>query len=166
MSTEMFRGKVVSGIQWATTHGNWERMVCAHEDELSEIHEFEPGTLNVDLVIPEEWHPPRDEELRLAARRKGVQLGDQYKKGADFLKCGNYVHPDLIVIEINGKSLEGFIYYAGSPHSFDANGEPRQIQRRRLEILSKENLRERLGLTDVTHKTDVEVMIRVRSTEA
>ncbi len=106
---------VVSGVGWSTIHKNWPRLVKAHAVDILGLEAFPPGSLNVQL--DEEWTPPRDLELIIAGHNRGPCLGDDNSAGADFLRNGNYVHPDLRVVEINGVTISGFLI-SRSPRDF------------------------------------------------
>lgn len=161
LSTITLRGEVISGQSWATLHGNWPRMCRAHEDELSDIWEYFEGTLNIALTDPRTWSPPRDDELRTKAREKGLQFGNDNDRGADFLRFGNYIHPDLEVTTIDGISVSGRVYYAGSLRGFTDDGRPLPIVRDRVEILSRDHLRDRLDMKDTNSRYPVSVVIKL-----
>ena len=162
MSLKIFRGVVSRGVGWATIHKNWDRLVNAHCDELPDIGQYVPGSLNIILTDPPAWQPPRDDELRGIARRKGVKLKLEYSLGGDFLYFGNYVHPDLRVIRINGIAVDGVLYYAGSQTAFGSDGLPQPIARDRIEILSKARLRKLLGMEDdsIGYEVVVETLLQ------
>ena len=166
MATITLRGTVKKGCGWATRHGNWQRMLVAHKDELPDIEDYVEGTFNIHLTDPPEWRPPDDEQLRLAARKRGHRVGGDKNipAGGDFLLCGNYVHPRLKVIALNGRAVEGRIYYAGIKPAEWPWGDfrlPQPTPRRRVEVLSKVNLRRLLGLLDEDKKYDVSVTIEI-----
>jgi hypothetical protein len=155
-------GLVKSGVGWATKHNNWPRMVLAHQDELPDIADFVQGTLNVTLTDPTQWIPPDDDYHRTASRSKGIRLKRDPKMGGDFLFFGNYIHPTIRVIEINGIAIDGLVYYAGSDKGFTGAGDPLPVGRLRVEIISKTKLRELLGMQDTIAAHPVELVISVQ----
>ena len=139
---------------------NWQRMVNAHGTlfgDLPNISGFIQGTYNVILDTP--WAPPDDDMGRTNAHNVGVTNSGQINNGADFLEKGNYVHPDINILSINGILVQaGKLYYAGSPTSFSTPGIPGTITRNYLEILSTEDLE---TLTGTSGGESVTVIIRI-----
>jgi len=78
-------------------------MVKGLSEEFPEMNAFFPGTLNINLVEPPDWPPPRDSELRLAAHHQGHR--------STLLRNGNYLHPQLRIVSINGLLVDGRVYY-------------------------------------------------------
>lgn len=121
---------------------NWQRMVNAHGTlfgDLPSISEFVQGTYNV--ILDSTWTPPDDDKYRTNAYNVGVANSGGINNGTDFLEKGNYVHPDITILSINGfPVLVGKLYYAGSPTSFSTPGVPGAITRNYLEILSTQDL--------------------------
>lgn len=78
----------------------------------------------------------------MQAHQDGVDRelsGEGADKGTDFLKCGNYIHPQIAVTEINGIPITGKLYFpAGHKHPC--------ASRPRIEIVSKDHIRTRLGI--------------------
>ena len=95
------------------------------------------------------WTPPDDDTYRQSAHDAGVTGGNQYSNGSDFLFKGNYIHPGVTINKINGNSIGGSLYYAGSPDSFTTGSplEPGAITRDSLEILSSSDIASTLGVT-------------------
>lgn len=112
-------------------------MLLAHSPELDG---YARGTLNVELSVP--WSPPNDVGYSMQAHQDGVDRelsGEGADKGTDFLKCGNYIHPHIAVTELNGIPITGKLYFpAGHKHPC--------ASRPRIEIVSKEYIRTRLGI--------------------
>ncbi len=154
--TVELRGVVKAGIGWSTKHGAWERMIVAHEYELPNIAEYEPGTFNIVLIEPTEWRPPDDEYHRLQARAKGEELD------INFLVCGNYVHPTVRVVSLNAQSVSGRVYYPGTSNwHFDDTGTPLPVDRCRIEVLSKDILRVKLGMENPDKEYPVTVSLEI-----
>lgn len=143
-SVIVLTGKISAGRQWVTK--NREEMVKAHAYDL---REFRRGTSNGNLI--ESWSPPDDERLTLKAHAKGLQ------NGYGFRKRGNYVHPNVTVVQIDGVSIIGRLYFpAGLNEEFRFTASTRN----RLEIRSKEHIRTKLGLSDNEEKV-VEVVLEL-----
>lgn len=143
-TTITLAGRISSGMKWVTN--SWDKMVNAHDHSLTAYHR---GTLNVNLVTP--WTPPDDEKHSFAAHAEGIQ------KGVGFLQRGNYVHPDITVVEIGGVAISGQLYF---PAGLNADFQFIAHSRNRLEILSSQRIRERLGLREDEEK-DVDVVLEI-----
>ena len=154
------RGVLRSEEKWVTA--NWDRMIRAHREELPEFESLAPGTFNVFLVDPVVWNPPDDEFHRRQSYEKGLRFGDAIEAGADFLKCGNYVHPQIHVTSINGLPIAGRAYYGGSAeYPIPVEGLPAPMDRSKIEIMSKEHLRSRLKMTDLGSEHPCEVVLTI-----
>jgi hypothetical protein len=156
-------GLVKSGEGWATIYENWPRMVLAHQDELPDISDFVPGTFNVLLANSAQWVPPDDVQHRLRSRAKGIRLNRDVRVGGDFLFFGNYIHPSIRVVEINGIAVDGLVYYAGCAKGFTESGVPLPVGRPRIEIISKTKLRDLLGMQDTGASYPVKVVISIKT---
>jgi hypothetical protein len=162
MEIMRLRGRVSRGIGWAGRE--WDRVVEAHRDEVPDLGAYRRGTLNVVLVEP--WCLPGDEAFRRRAHERGLGLGEEPSVGADFLACGNYIHPDIRVRSIGGKEVEGRLYVPGIPKDrwrddTSAWEGPREV--RRIEVISKAHLRTILGLgPDEEAEVEVELVVSDR----
>jgi hypothetical protein len=161
-----FSGQLTSGMQWMTgKESKWEAVCNAHRGELPDIHQYVPGTFNVELREPASWRPPLDEYFRLQARRRGLEVGKgNCQQGADFLFCGNYIHPLLRVVLINQHPVDGRIYYPGtSSWTFDDDGMPNPLtdKRTRLEVISKSRLRPLLQMDDTNRRHEIQIVLEV-----
>ena len=164
MTTVILKGVLKSKIQWVTA--NWDRMIRAHRDEVPDIETFTTGTFNIALLDPSVWNPPNDEVHRRNSHEKGLRLGCNFESGADFLRCGNYIHPQISVTSINGLPLAGRVYYPGIDETkLQAEGLPEPIDRQWLEILSKDNLRRRLNMSDLASDHPCEVVLSITAAE-
>ena len=142
----LIRGTVGNGEGWSNKiHAgilNWKRMLIAHWDECPEIEIFAQGTFNVQLVDPSFWIPPHDTSCRINARSRGIMRGRIPETGADFLYCGNYIHPTARVISINGVAVEGRLYYPGvSEEYWPSDQAPKPPSGTRIEIISPVRIR-------------------------
>ncbi|MCB1231638.1 MAG: hypothetical protein KDN19_15310 [Verrucomicrobiae bacterium] len=125
-------------------------MVEAHQDEWPAIAEkgFAQGSLNVYFTDREWWTPPDEAAYRQRAREKWFALGSPPQ--LSFLERGNYIHPRLRVVEINGHEIDGRIYCPGTPeHSWPSGEEIREPKRLdKFDILCGQNLRRLLAMPD------------------
>ena len=94
-------GRYCRGYESASR--NWKTICAEHEDEFPQIHECQPGTVNVILNSP--YIPPEDAKYRQMARVRGQSIG-RYRDG-------NHLSPLAKVIRINGKPVEAWIYRGG-----------------------------------------------------
>ena len=95
-----------------------------HAEEFPAIWQCVPGTFNVTLRNPPHYKPPRDDEWKARARRRGDGTG-KYRDG-------NHVSPLAKVVKINGESLTAWIYRGGHQDC--------------LELLACERISDRLSL--------------------
>jgi hypothetical protein len=116
-------------------HTNWERFKLAHPG----FDSYYPRTFAFKLA--ELFIPPNDLYYSIAAHQTGIMQDRKIFNGADFLYNGNYVHPNLHVVNIGQHQIkEGRIYYPGMP--WDLKLILASSNRDWLEILSKTNLEE------------------------
>ncbi len=141
MSQTTVVGIIGTGINWSTN--NWQDMRKAHSPELEG---YVPGTLNINLG--RDFPPPDDEAHSLNANRQGLA------RDIGFLRTGNYIHPAMTVVSINGHLVDGRVYYPGGVRQ-DKFIWP---SRNRLEVLARVRIREALGLRD---GDKVEVMLTI-----
>ena len=109
---ETLAGRVSNGIGWSSciveggaAGDNWRRFVEAFRFQFPDIAAYAHGTFNVNLEG--EWLPPDDVSHRLGAHQRGIELRQDWRIGADLLFNGNYIHPTIEVVAINGLSIEG-----------------------------------------------------------
>jgi CTP-dependent riboflavin kinase len=94
-------GKYCPGYGYVST--KWEQICAEHEEEFPKIRECHPGTFNVVMDSP--YTPPGEAEYRRRARERGQSEG-RYGDG-------NHLSPSAKVIEMNGKTVEAWIYRGG-----------------------------------------------------
>lgn len=125
----------------------WKILSLAHADEIPDLMEYHPGSLNVTLDEP--WCAPDDASFRRISHDRGMRLSRDPSVGADFLANGNYIHPYLTVTSINGRAVEGRLYFPGiSPARWEGDSSvwQRPVIVGRIEILSRTALRLWLGI--------------------
>ncbi len=120
--------------QATTNYGRWQ---IAHSGASS----FGNKTYSFALTDPTEYVPDNDTSNRTTAHNLGVAGNRDVATGADFLWRGNYIHPTLVINDVNGVVLSptAQAYYAGSSTSFDS-GPPGAITRGWIEIICSQDL--------------------------
>lgn len=106
-------------------------------------------TYNFELTDPTVYVPANDADNQVAGHDAG-EVGDcEQTGGYDFLCKGNYVHPELVVFDIDGTPIpDGKLYYAGNPQNFttpELSPDP-DIVRNWAEVISSGDLEELLEL--------------------
>lgn len=145
MTIIRLRGRARKGISWASE--NWSRVVIAHRTDVPDLHDYYPGTFNIQLH--ESWYPPADERFRKKSHERGIELGERADLGADFLANGNYIHPLIHVRTINGVPVDGLLYFPGVRKDRwrdDPLFWERPRAKSRIEVISKMMIRQVLGL--------------------
>jgi hypothetical protein len=86
-----------------STH--WDQIKADHEEEFPQIHLCHPGTFNMVMTDGAPYTPPDDSEYRRRAKARGRPV----KRYED----GNHLSPRAKVIQMNGKTVEAWIYRGG-----------------------------------------------------
>ncbi len=150
------KGSVNAGITWASKE--WDQIVVAHRTDLPDIADYYRGTLNV--VLTEHWNPPDDERHRRASHKRGI-AGTGGEIGAGLLANGNYIHPQIQVLSINGIQAEGRLYFPGISDTVWRGNDAvwgTLAPVGRIEIISKTRLRTLLGIgSDEVVEVEVEL---------
>lgn len=136
---------IASKANWFTTvelgqivdnRQRWENAHIAYGD-LPNAHMYQHISFNFSLmgVIA----PPNDDTHRTNAHNFANR--SDITNGGDFLWRGNYVHPTMTVVSINGSLPPGTynFYFAGNPTSFDG-GPPGTIVRNWIELVTTAKL--------------------------
>ncbi len=81
-------GRYVVGNGYASSA--FDQICEDHRREFPEIENCCPGTFNIEVTSPEEYKPPRDEELRALARFRGEKFcaGNHISPLAPMVKIG------------------------------------------------------------------------------
>lgn len=162
-SEQTLAGYVKNGEGWSSRNAadanNWDRLIKGFAYALPEISDYVRGTFNVQLQTA--WIPPDEDQHRAKAHERGMQLGARPEIGADLLRNGNYIHPDILVLSINGQSLDGGRLFFACPTWPVGQGMPFIASRPRIEIISRTAIRSLLGIGPRDEGLDVEVKLRI-----
>lgn len=108
---------------------NWSRMQLAHDTNEPKALDSDflyAGTFNISITSVDgstasSWIPQFDNVYRQQAHEVGIDRGNTFSNGSDFLFYGNYINPDVSIITIQGYPLSnGQLYYAGSLDTFSS----------------------------------------------
>jgi hypothetical protein len=124
----IIKGRYGRGKDWAAK--NFDALIADHMEEFPDIACCAPGTLNVLLEDPPDYAPPCDNKWKALARKRGASSGKY--------TAGHHISPLAKVVEINGVPLVAWIYRGGH----EVGGEDHA-----LELMARERISERLGLT-------------------
>lgn len=156
-------GYVQNGEGWSSENeagaNNWDRLIEGFRYALPEIADYVRGTFNVHLWTA--WLPPGEDHHRAKAHERGMQLGERPEIGADLLRNGNYIHPDILVLSINGLPVDGGrLLFPCRPWPA-GESMPFVGSRSRIEIISRTAIRELLGIGPRDEGLDVEVKLQI-----
>jgi hypothetical protein len=165
---ERLKGNVRDeGIGWVPAQ--CPRILRAHAEELPDIEQYCRGSFNIDLTYPLVWRPRNEGFFYARSRDRGLWLAkslsaaEAFAIGSDFLACGNFIHPQIRVVCLNGRPIEGRLYFAGvGEEIWQRRTLPWPLSRRHtgIEIISKHHLRSALGF-DSNANGAVEVELEI-----
>lgn len=171
MPEERLKGRVREGSTGWTSR-EWRRILLAHAEELPEITQFHSGTFNIHLTDPTVWRPPNEGYFYARSRDRGLWLAKSLsheqatERGSDFLANGNFIHPQIRVVRVNGLPIEGRLYFAGIGQAdWRRRAKPWPLSRwyTGVEIIARQRLRTVLSLDPHASGVEVEVALEIDS---